>query len=194
MCGISAGNLGSTSREAQVEVTRMPITVLTRLMDEILPRNSRINPDTKEDMSRYFSEFAKALIHEAAQVGKEESRRTVAGEDIITALRRLGLNDYVAPLTLLLHRYRESQGIVPRGWQAELAPPAPAVATTAQMEEPQAAAVTVEKMLLPPEPDLTLSLALPAPRDVTELGLHEDAYKAWPAVAGPMPPPAGGDQ
>ncbi|GJN00028.1 hypothetical protein PR202_ga17176 [Eleusine coracana subsp. coracana] len=85
--------------------------------------NSTINADTKQAMSRCVSQFAAVLMHEAVRVGREESRQTVSGEDIITALGRLGLTEYVAPLSLLLHRYRESQGIVPRGWQAELIPP-----------------------------------------------------------------------
>ncbi|GJM88534.1 hypothetical protein PR202_ga04608 [Eleusine coracana subsp. coracana] len=163
-------------------------------MHKAIPVNGRIHSDAKEAVSLCVSEFAAVLIQEAAQVGKEESRRIVSGDDVIAALSRLGLDDYVAPLTLMLQRYRESHGIVPRGWQAELPPPAPAAVAAGEVEIPPAAVVNVNDMLQAPEPDLTLGLALPVPRDVTELGLHEDAYKVWPGVAGPMPPPAGGDQ
>jgi nuclear transcription Y subunit beta len=188
---MAAGHHDSAGMDAAEDVRRIPITLLTRIMHRALPRYTNINDDANEAVSLCVAEFARAVIHEAARMGKMESRRTVSGEDIIIALDCLGFNDYVGPLTLLLHRYRESQGIVPRGWQAEMASPAPAAA---QVEVQQQNPPSVE-VVQPQELDLTLGLAPPAPRDVTELGLHEDVYKAWPRFAGAIPPPpAGGNK
>jgi histone H3/H4 len=180
---MAAGHHGSAGMEAAEDVRKIPITVLTRIRFY-----TNINDDANETVSLCVAEFAGAVIHEAARMRKEESHPTVSGEDIIISLNHLGFNDYVGPLTLLLHRYQESQGILPRGWEAEMASPMPA-ASQVEVQQQNPPAVEVVQ---PQEPDLTLALSPPAPRGVTELGLHGDVYKAWPRFAGAMPPLAAG--
>lgn len=59
---------------------------------------------------------------------------------------------------------------MPCGWHAELASPP--------------TDLVLERVEIPPLPDLKLNLAMPTACDVIELRLHEDVYETWPSVDG----------
>ncbi|KAL2899976.1 Nuclear transcription factor Y subunit B-6 [Bienertia sinuspersici] len=69
----------------------MPIANVIRIMRKILPPHAKISDDAKETIQR-------------------EQRKTITAEDVLWAMSKLGFDDYIEPLTLYLHRYRELEG------------------------------------------------------------------------------------
>lgn len=55
-----------------------------------------------------MSEFISFITSEASERCQNEKRKTINGEDILYAMCALGFDNYVDPLTLYLHKYRES--------------------------------------------------------------------------------------
>lgn len=55
-----------------------------------------------------MSEFISFITSEASERCQNEKRKTINGEDILYAMCALGFDNYVDPLTLYLHKYRET--------------------------------------------------------------------------------------
>uniref|UniRef100_A0A7N0UD28 Transcription factor CBF/NF-Y/archaeal histone domain-containing protein n=1 Tax=Kalanchoe fedtschenkoi TaxID=63787 RepID=A0A7N0UD28_KALFE len=71
----------------------MPIANVIRIMRKILPSHTKISDDAKETIQECH-----------------EQRKTVTAEDVLWAMSKLGFDNYIEPLTLYLHRYRDTEG------------------------------------------------------------------------------------
>lgn len=72
--------------------------------------NSQIAKDARECIQECVSEFISFITSEASERCQNEKRKTINGEDILYAMAALGFDNYVEPLTLYLHKYREVIG------------------------------------------------------------------------------------
>ncbi|XP_051128715.1 nuclear transcription factor Y subunit B-8-like [Andrographis paniculata] len=88
----------------------MPIANVIRIMRKILPPHAKISDDAKENIQECVSEFISFVTGEANDRCQREQRKTITAEDILWAMSKLGFDDYIEPLTLYLHRYREFDG------------------------------------------------------------------------------------
>ncbi|XP_055827483.1 nuclear transcription factor Y subunit B-6 [Solanum dulcamara] len=88
----------------------MPIANVIRIMRRILPPHAKISDDSKETIQECVSEFISFVTGEANERCQHEQRKTITAEDILWAMSKLGFDDYIEPLTLYLHRYREFDG------------------------------------------------------------------------------------
>ncbi|XP_060184653.1 nuclear transcription factor Y subunit B-6 [Lycium barbarum] len=88
----------------------MPIANVIRIMRRILPPHAKISDDSKETIQECVSEFISFITGEANDRCQREQRKTITAEDILWAMSKLGFDDYIEPLTLYLHRYREFDG------------------------------------------------------------------------------------
>nr|GEX13628.1 nuclear factor Y, subunit B6 [Tanacetum cinerariifolium]GEX71303.1 nuclear factor Y, subunit B6 [Tanacetum cinerariifolium] len=66
--------------------------------------------DAKETVQECVSEYISFVTGEANDRCQREQRKTITAEDILWAMSKLGFDDYIEPLTLYLHRYRELDG------------------------------------------------------------------------------------
>lgn len=48
-------------------------------------------------------------IHRASDKCQREKRKTINGDDLLWAMTTLGFEDYIEPLKLYLHKYRQSE-------------------------------------------------------------------------------------
>ncbi|KAG0513948.1 hypothetical protein BDA96_10G146900 [Sorghum bicolor] len=87
----------------------MPVANVSRIMRQVLPPYAKISDDAKEVIQECVSEFISFVTGEANERCHTERRKTVASEDIVWALNRLGFDDYVAPVGTFLQRMRESE-------------------------------------------------------------------------------------
>lgn len=85
----------------------MPIANVVRIMRRILPSHAKISDDSKQLIQECVSEFISFITMEANDRCKHEQRKTITAEDILWAMSKIGLDDYIEPLTLYLQRYRE---------------------------------------------------------------------------------------
>ncbi|TKY75394.1 Nuclear transcription factor Y subunit B-6 [Spatholobus suberectus] len=88
----------------------MPIANVIRIMRRILPGHAKISDGAKETIQECVSEYISFITAEANERCQREQRKTVTAEDVLWAMGKLGFDDYVHPLTLYLHRYRQCEG------------------------------------------------------------------------------------
>ncbi len=108
----------------------LPIANISRIMKRQLPSNAKIAKDAKETVQECVSEFISFITSEyvgvcvggivqhvihplsvvhtrASDKCQREKRKTINGDDLLWAMSTLGFEDYVEPLKLYLHKYRE---------------------------------------------------------------------------------------
>ncbi|MED6183399.1 hypothetical protein PIB30_037490 [Stylosanthes scabra] len=88
----------------------MPIANVIRIMRKILPPHAKISDDAKETIQECVSEYISFITGEANERCQREQRKTITAEDVLWAMSKLGFDDYIEPLTMYLHRYRELEG------------------------------------------------------------------------------------
>ncbi|GAB2225952.1 hypothetical protein Droror1_Dr00021733, partial [Drosera rotundifolia] len=64
----------------------------------------------KPRLKKCVTEYITFFTGEANDHCRNEERRTITAMDGIWAMTKLGFDDYVQPLMLYLHRYRELEG------------------------------------------------------------------------------------
>lgn len=87
----------------------LPIANISRIMKKALPSNAKIAKDAKETVQECVSEFISFITSEASDKCQREKRKTINGDDLIWAMSTLGFEEYVEPLKLYLHKYREGE-------------------------------------------------------------------------------------
>ncbi|KAG2653666.1 nuclear transcription factor Y subunit B-8-like [Panicum virgatum] len=88
----------------------MQIANVIRIMRRVLPSHAKISDDAKETIQECVSEYISFITGEANERCQREQRKTITAEDVLWAMSRLGFDDYVEPLSVYLHRYREFEG------------------------------------------------------------------------------------
>ncbi|KAK8950470.1 Nuclear transcription factor Y subunit B [Platanthera guangdongensis] len=88
----------------------LPIANISRIMKKALPPNGKIAKDAKETVQECVSEFISFITSEASDKCQREKRKTINGDDLLWAMATLGFEDYIEPLKLYLHKYREIEG------------------------------------------------------------------------------------
>jgi nuclear transcription Y subunit beta len=87
----------------------LPIANVSRIMKKALPANAKISKDAKETVQECVSEFISFITGEASDKCQREKRKTINGDDLLWAMSTLGFEEYVEPLKLYLHKYRETE-------------------------------------------------------------------------------------
>lgn len=90
----------------------LPIANISRIMKKALPANAKIAKDAKETVQECVSEFISFITSEASDKCQREKRKTINGDDLLWAMSTLGFEEYVEPLKLYLHKYREAEKAV----------------------------------------------------------------------------------
>ncbi|KAJ7121524.1 histone-fold-containing protein [Mycena epipterygia] len=85
----------------------LPIANVARLMKAAVPPSTKIGKDAKECVQECVSEFISFLTAEAAERALLEKRKTLAGDDVLAAMRALGFDDYAEVLRIHLAKLRE---------------------------------------------------------------------------------------
>ncbi|XP_019459211.1 PREDICTED: nuclear transcription factor Y subunit B-1-like [Lupinus angustifolius] len=88
----------------------LPIANISRIIKKGLPANGKIAKDAKDTMQECVSEFISFITSEASEKCQREKRKTINGDDLLWAMATLGFEDYIEPLKVYLHRYREIEG------------------------------------------------------------------------------------
>eukprot|EP00270_Netrium_digitus_P013256 TRINITY_DN4378_c0_g1_i3.p1 TRINITY_DN4378_c0_g1~~TRINITY_DN4378_c0_g1_i3.p1 ORF type:complete len:183 (-),score=32.80 TRINITY_DN4378_c0_g1_i3:253-801(-) len=106
--GSGGGEGGNSSVREQDRF--LPVANISRIMKKALPQNAKIAKDAKETVQECVSEFISFITSEASDKCQREKRKTINGDDLLWAMSTLGFEDYVDPLKVYLHKYRETEG------------------------------------------------------------------------------------
>ncbi|XP_029123682.1 nuclear transcription factor Y subunit B-3 [Elaeis guineensis] len=104
----AAGNSEFSSPREQDRF--LPIANVSRIMKKALPANAKISKDAKETVQECVSEFISFITGEASDKCQREKRKTINGDDLLWAMTTLGFEEYVEPLKVYLHKFREMEG------------------------------------------------------------------------------------
>ncbi|KAG8460390.1 hypothetical protein KFE25_011881 [Diacronema lutheri] len=85
----------------------LPIANVGRIMKGGVPVGAKISKDAKECVQECVSEFISFITMEANEKCLQEKRKTISGDDLIWAMKNLGFDNYVEPLSLYLNRYKQ---------------------------------------------------------------------------------------
>ncbi|XP_061344344.1 nuclear transcription factor Y subunit B-3 [Gastrolobium bilobum] len=88
----------------------LPIANVSRIMKKALPANAKVSKEGKETVQECVSEFISFITGEASDKCQKEKRKTINGDDLLWAMTTLGFEEYVGPLKIYLHKYREMEG------------------------------------------------------------------------------------
>lgn len=103
-------NANSGEQSLREQDRFLPIANVSRIMKKALPANAKISKDAKETVQECVSEFISFITGEASDKCQREKRKTINGDDLLWAMTTLGFEDYVEPLKIYLHRFREMEG------------------------------------------------------------------------------------
>ncbi|KNA19184.1 hypothetical protein SOVF_063690 [Spinacia oleracea] len=104
------GGGGGRELSAREQDRFLPIANVSRIMKKALPANAKISKDAKETVQECVSEFISFITGEASDKCQREKRKTINGDDLLWAMTTLGFEEYVEPLKVYLHKYRELEG------------------------------------------------------------------------------------
>lgn len=85
----------------------LPIANVAKIMKRAVPVNGKIAKEAKECVQECVSEFISFITSEAAEKCQTEKRKTINGEDILSAMNILGFDNYIEPLRTFLVKFRE---------------------------------------------------------------------------------------
>lgn len=85
----------------------LPICNIIKIMKVPVPESGKIAKDARECIQECVSEFISFITSEAIERSISENRKTVNGDDLLYAFATLGFDNYVEPLSIYLHKYRE---------------------------------------------------------------------------------------
>lgn len=104
------GHMGGSDFSVKEQDRFLPIANVGRIMKKALPANGKVSKDAKETVQECVSEFISFITGEASDKCQREKRKTINGDDLLWAMTTLGFEDYVEPLKIYLHKYREMEG------------------------------------------------------------------------------------
>ncbi|XP_057753700.1 nuclear transcription factor Y subunit B-3-like isoform X1 [Arachis stenosperma] len=105
-----SGGQGGNTSEFREQDRFLPIANVSRIMKKALPANAKISKEAKETVQECVSEFISFITGEASDKCQKEKRKTINGDDLLWAMTTLGFEEYVEPLKVYLHKYREMEG------------------------------------------------------------------------------------
>lgn len=109
-CNVSRAKAGTTSYECiNGQNHLLPIANVGRIMKQALPNNAKISKQAKETMQECASEFISFVTEEASEQCRKGKRKTISGDDICSAMKTLGLDEYADAMERYLCRYREHE-------------------------------------------------------------------------------------
>ena len=86
----------------------LPIANISRIMKRMIPHEGKLSKEAKECVQECITEFLLFITSEASERCSNERRKTISGEDILTAFKALGFDEYLTPLEDFLRKYREA--------------------------------------------------------------------------------------
>lgn len=92
----------------KLEEQHLPKANITRIIKENLDPKVKLSKEAIEAFQSCVSEFISFITSEASDKCKEEKRKTINGDDILSAMVNLGFDQYVPVLKLYLEKYREA--------------------------------------------------------------------------------------
>ncbi|KAH6915140.1 TATA binding protein-associated phosphoprotein [Coprinopsis sp. MPI-PUGE-AT-0042] len=87
----------------------LPKATVSKMIAEILPNDISCAKETRDLVIECCVEFIHLISSEANDVCEKESKKTIAPEHIITALKTLGFNSFISEVEDVLKDHKQQQ-------------------------------------------------------------------------------------
>lgn len=96
------------TNENQFVQDSLPIANVSRIMKQVLDKQTKISKEAKECVQECVGEFIEFITSEASFICKNDRRKTVSGADILKAQVQVGFDDYKSILEVYHSKYIET--------------------------------------------------------------------------------------
>ncbi|EPQ59547.1 histone-fold-containing protein [Gloeophyllum trabeum ATCC 11539] len=87
----------------------LPKATVTKMISELLPNDISCAKETRDLVIECCVEFIHLISSEANEICEQESKKTIAPEHIISALKRLGFESFLAEVEDVLKDHKQLQ-------------------------------------------------------------------------------------
>lgn len=91
------------------EELSLPKATITKLVNEMMPEDITCPKETRDLLSECCVEFIHLIASEANEICEKDTKKTIAGEHVVSALESLGFEDYVSEIKEVLSEYQKQQ-------------------------------------------------------------------------------------
>ncbi|ORX47943.1 histone-fold-containing protein [Piromyces finnis] len=91
------------------EELSLPKATITKLVNEMMPEDITCPKETRDLLSECCVEFIHLIASEANEICEKDTKKTIAGEHVVSALESLGFEDYVSEIKEVLNEYQKQQ-------------------------------------------------------------------------------------
>ncbi|XP_018574899.1 DNA polymerase epsilon subunit 3 [Anoplophora glabripennis] len=93
----------------KLEDLNLPNASVQKIIKEALPDHVIVGKDAKSALSRAASVFVLYITSQASTEAQKANRKTLVGQDIITALEELEFENFIEPLQNVLKEFKNSK-------------------------------------------------------------------------------------
>ncbi|XP_019877337.1 DNA polymerase epsilon subunit 3 [Aethina tumida] len=93
----------------KLEDLNLPNSSVQKIIKEAIPDNVNVGKDARSALSRAASVFILYVTSQASKEAQKVNRKSLLGQDVITALEELEFEDFVEPLQELLKEFKDTK-------------------------------------------------------------------------------------
>eukprot|EP00276_Gloeochaete_wittrockiana_P015775 CAMPEP_0184349934 /NCGR_PEP_ID=MMETSP1089-20130417/37367_1 /TAXON_ID=38269 ORGANISM="Gloeochaete wittrockiana, Strain SAG46.84" /NCGR_SAMPLE_ID=MMETSP1089 /ASSEMBLY_ACC=CAM_ASM_000445 /LENGTH=146 /DNA_ID=CAMNT_0026682455 /DNA_START=20 /DNA_END=460 /DNA_ORIENTATION=- len=97
------------------EEATLPKATVSKLIKDMLPEDIRCSNDARDLILECCVEFIQLISSEANEMCNKDSKKTIAAEHVIKALKNLGFDDYVDGAVEVYDKHKEEAQERPKG-------------------------------------------------------------------------------
>ncbi|PAV20687.1 histone-fold-containing [Pyrrhoderma noxium] len=98
---------GASGAAALDDELSLPKATVSKMISELLPNDVSCSKETRDLIIECCVEFIHLISSEANEICEQESKKTIAPDHIITALKRLGFEDFTTEVEDVLKDHKK---------------------------------------------------------------------------------------
>ncbi|KAF9971972.1 negative cofactor 2 transcription regulator complex subunit ncb2 [Actinomortierella ambigua] len=106
--------MSDTERNGPEDELSLPKATVQKLINEMMPDDIACAKDTRDLLIECCVEFIHLLASEANEICEKETKKTIAAEHVIAALKTLGFEGYLPDVEVVLQDHKTQQKVKDR--------------------------------------------------------------------------------
>ncbi|KAL3896413.1 MAG: hypothetical protein SGCHY_004089 [Lobulomycetales sp.] len=87
----------------------LPKATIAKIISELLPEDLSIARDTRDLISDCCVEFIHLVSSEANEISEKESKKTISGDHVVSALKSLGFDGFIDEINATLSEHGQQE-------------------------------------------------------------------------------------
>lgn len=90
----------------KLEDLNLPMTVVTRIVKEVLPDGVAISKEARTGLAKAASVFVLYVTSAATNIVKNKNKKSLTGQDVLEAMKDIEFDRFIEPLTEAFEQYK----------------------------------------------------------------------------------------